>query len=277
MGREQSVLIGESFHVFVSPESVDILRQHHSKTLKEAGRHTCELKLLTKDPAALYVSLESTLAEDEAGVFIRSAMTDITGRIRLERRAKQEWYRSYIEATGQLAWTANPHGEVVEDIPAWRAFTGQSEEEVLGIGWARAIHPDDAERTLEAWNKALETGSPYESEYRVRRNDGIYRQMLARAVPVGKESGTIQEWVGACVDITERKQVEDTQLFLTQCGRVADGEDVFESLARHLSETLEMDYACIDRLEGDGPNRGRLLRWQVRRQRDLRAEGHALR
>lgn len=251
MGHGQSILIGRSFPVFVSPESVETFKQHHAKTLKEAGRHTCELKLLTKDKTALEVSMESTLAEDDAGVFIRSAVTDITERKRMERRAKQEWYRSYVEVMGQLAWTANPAGQVVEDIPAWRAFTGQSEEEVLGAGWVKALHPDDIEHTLDVWSQALEAQSRYEVEYRVRRHDGVYRHMLARAVPVGKEDGSIQEWVGACVDITERKQIEDTQLFLTHCGWVAYGEDVFESLARHLSETLEMDYVCIDRLEGD--------------------------
>ena len=54
------------------------------------------------------------------------------------------------------------------------------------------------------------------------------------------------------VDITERKQIENAQLFLLQCGWSASGEDFFESLARYLAETLGMDYVCIDRLEGDG-------------------------
>jgi signal transduction histidine kinase/CheY-like chemotaxis protein len=52
------------------------------------------------------------------------------------------------------------------------------------------------------------------------------------------------------VDISERKQIENTQLFLLNCG--SSGEDFFESLARYLAETLAMDYVCIDRLEGDG-------------------------
>jgi signal transduction histidine kinase len=46
-------------------------------------------------------------------------------------------------------------------------------------------------------------------EYRVRRYDGVYRYFLARGVPVFKEEGDIQEWVGTCIDITERKQAEE--------------------------------------------------------------------
>ena len=45
---------------------------------------------------------------------------------------------------------------------------------------------------------------------------------------------------------------EDTQLFLLQCGYLSPGENFFESLARYLAQSLEMDYVCIDRLEGDG-------------------------
>jgi PAS domain S-box-containing protein len=61
-----------------------------------------------------------------------------------------------------------------------------------------------------------------------------------------------QECRVVMVDITERKQIENAQLFLLQCGWSAAGEDFFQALARYLAETLDMDYVCIDRLEGDG-------------------------
>ena len=52
-------------------------------------------------------------------------------------------------------------------------------------------------------------------------------------------------------DITERKLIEDAQVFLAQCGRIASGENFFESLARYLGQSLGMDFVCIDRLEED--------------------------
>lgn len=57
--------------------------------------------------------------------------------------------------------------------------------------------------------------------------------------------------VSTHTDITERKQIDDTQLFLLQCGWPAAGEDFFQSLARHLAATLRMDYVSISRLTGD--------------------------
>jgi PAS domain S-box-containing protein len=132
---------------------------------------------------------------------------DITERRRAEEalRASEQRHRSYIELTGQFSWTTNADGELMEDLPAWRNFTGQSEEEIKGAGWAKALHPDDVERALEAWNKAVAAKSAYEVEYRVRRRDGVYRHWLARGVPLFKEDGSIREWIGTSIDITDMK------------------------------------------------------------------------
>jgi PAS domain S-box-containing protein len=61
-----------------------------------------------------------------------------------------------------------------------------------------------------------------------------------------------QECRVTMVDVTERRQIENAQMFLLRCGAPDTGEDFFQSLARYLAGTLGMDYVCIDRLEGDG-------------------------
>ena len=124
-------------------------------------------------------------------------------------KQREERYRSYIEVTGQLGWTTNAEGLVEEDIPSWRGYTGQSEEEVRGWGWSNALHPDDREHATQVWRNAIAARTNYEVEYRVRRFDGVYRHFLARGVPIVMPDGTIQEWVGTCIDITERKQTEE--------------------------------------------------------------------
>jgi hypothetical protein len=34
-------------------------------------------------------------------------------------------------------------------------MTGQEYEEYQGYGWANAVHPEDAQATIDAWNEAL--------------------------------------------------------------------------------------------------------------------------
>jgi PAS domain S-box-containing protein len=123
-------------------------------------------------------------------------------------RSSELRYRSYIEVTGALGWTTNANGEVTEDLPAWRMYTGQTQQEILGSGWSQALHPDDAPRAAAAWQQAVADRHPYEVEYRVRRHDGVYRHFLVRGAPVLLDDGSVREWVGACIDITGRKQAE---------------------------------------------------------------------
>ena len=63
--------------------------------------------------------------------------------------------------------------------------------------------------SLRYGETAVATKINYEVEYRIRRHDGIYRHFLVRGVPVFKDDGNIQEWVGTCIDITERKRMEE--------------------------------------------------------------------
>ena len=39
--------------------------------------------------------------------------------------------------------------------PGWGAFTGQAQAEYQGYGWASAVHPDDAQPTVDAWSQAV--------------------------------------------------------------------------------------------------------------------------
>jgi PAS domain S-box-containing protein len=93
-----------------------------------------------------------------------------------------------------------------------------------------AIHPDDRAHTANAWSAALETGSPFRAENRLRRQDGEYRHMLATATPIVGEDGIILEWVGAHIDITEQKHAEGA---LAQSERFA--QSTLDALSAHIA------------------------------------------
>ena len=72
-----------------------------------------------------------------------------------------------------------------------------------GEEWRGMIHEDDQERTSVRWQQSLETGEPYEIEYRLRRADGVYRWALGRAECVRNEKGKIIKWYGTCTEIQD--------------------------------------------------------------------------
>ncbi|MBD3369918.1 PAS domain S-box protein [Candidatus Fermentibacteria bacterium] len=138
---------------------------------------------------------------------------DITERKRAKRELELSEFRRrfYVEAMGQLDWSTNARGEVVGDVPPWRAYTGQTIEEVKGWGWLEAIHPADVERTQERWQEAIGKKSNYEAEFRVRGKNGEYRWFLTKAAPLLDDNGDIREWTGTCIDVHEMKKAEEAQ------------------------------------------------------------------
>src|SRR6266480_2089763 len=136
-------------------------------------------------------------------------------------RQSEERFHALIKATAQIAWTTAANGLVEEDVPFWRSYTGQSEVEIKGWGWLDAIHPDDRECTVSIWSDAVATRNLYETEYRLRRYDGVYHSFLVRGVPVSNEDGSIREWIGFCTDITEFKRVEEERVQLLASEQIA--------------------------------------------------------
>ncbi len=211
LGVAKSKLLGQPITRFILPDDRDLFFRHRRKIFEAGTPQAFELRLVRPDGSQFWVSVKATAAQDAGGAPVfRAAISDVTARKRTQEALEKSEarYRSYLGLTGQLGWTTDADGKVVEDLPIWRQYTGQSCEEIQGWGWSKALHPDDVERSTEVWRKAVAGKQRYETEYRVRRHDGVYRDFLACGVPTFAEDGSIREWVGTCIDVTERKQVE---------------------------------------------------------------------
>jgi PAS domain S-box-containing protein len=94
----------------------------------------------------------------------------------------------------------------------WCRLAGLEVEEAMGFGWAQALHPDDRERCQNLWRTAAQLGVAWDAEFRFLHPDGAIRWVYSRATIVGGEMGTARERVGMTIDITARKQAEDSLL-----------------------------------------------------------------
>lgn len=141
---------------------------------------------------------------------VGSIISDVTNVRTAERAVKtsEERFRSLVEATSAIVWTTDSKGSFEPPQASWTAFTGQGPTDLRGVGWLDAVHPEDREATASAWSEALAHCGLYEIEHRIRRRDGEWRHMHARAVPVLRSDNSVREWVGIHTDITARKQAE---------------------------------------------------------------------
>ncbi len=117
-------------------------------------------------------------------------------------------FQAAIDAVSGIVWTNTPDGRMEGDQPGWAALTGQTQDQYRGYGWTAAVHPDDAQPTLTAWNAAVAKRSTFDFEHRVRMRDGDYRTFAIRAAPTLDDTGAILEWVGVHTDISGAKAAE---------------------------------------------------------------------
>jgi PAS domain S-box-containing protein len=135
----------------------------------------------------------------------------MTDRVLAERLAheKDANFLALTQIMPNHLWTARPDGSVDWVNEGATEYFGISDLKNDGEGWLDTVHPDDRTSSGLAYQTAIQTGTPYETEFRARRYDGAYRWFLARAIPVRDADGAIVRWVGTNTDIHERKLAED--------------------------------------------------------------------
>ena len=152
----------------------------------------------------------------------------------LERASSHISFQQLADAMPQMVWSTLPDGSHDYYNAQWYAFTGVPEGSTDGDGWNGMFHADDQERAWGRWRHCLETGEPYEIEYRLRHHSGVYRWTLGRALPIRGEDGAIVRWVGTCTDIDEQK-------------RIAEQNQI---LSRELSHRIKNIFAVVNGLIG---------------------------
>jgi len=169
----------------------------------------------------------------------------------LEQESKAR-YRFLGDSIPQQVWTALPDGNLDYVNERTVAYFGRTFDELIGQGWSDVVHLDDLPGCIERWSASLESGEPYEYEFRLRHADG-WRWHLARAVAMRDEGGAIVRWFGTNTDIDDRRTAEDRQRFLTEAGWVLGGSlDYEHTLAdvAKLAVPTVADWCTIDILEG---------------------------
>ena len=92
----------------------------------------------------------------------------------------------------------------------WLDFSGRTQEELFGYGWAEDVHPDDFDRCVSIYQTAFDARVKFTMPYRLRRHDGVYRWFLDNGAPFYR-NGQFAGYFGSCIDITEHRELEEHQ------------------------------------------------------------------
>ncbi|QJE97345.1 PAS domain S-box protein [Luteolibacter luteus] len=206
LGQVESV-VGRTDHELVSKELADILREHDLQVINE-GKPVVWVERV--GDRQFLSSKFPLLDADSAAVGVCGVSVDITARAASEKllRESEEKFRTLANHAPVGIFLSAPNGDSLFVNGSWCAMAGLEARHALGTGWTKAIHPDDRERVLGAWDEAVRAKASSDSEFRFLKPDGSVTWVQGSALRLVDSEGQPAGYIGSCVDITERKNTE---------------------------------------------------------------------
>jgi two-component system, sensor histidine kinase len=168
-----------------------------------------------KEPTASDIALTDTATLLAKNIIKRAksasdlqARTAAAERLAVALSESEVRFRAMAESIPVQVWTARPDGLLDFVTNRTAEMFGLSQDELIGNGWRDIVHPADVERATARWMHSLQTGEPYEVEFRVLSAGGEYRWNLVRADAMRSADGRIVQWFGCNADIEEHKRLE---------------------------------------------------------------------
>lgn len=250
--------IGKSVTLIIPPELHD--EEHAILERLRRGERIAhyETVRVAKNGRRLDISLTISPIRDREGRIIAASKIarDITSHKQAIRalQESEERFRTLANITPTIVWTASPDGAITWVGDRWFEYTGFARED-NSENWPTALHPDDRERCLSAWNYAVETATPYEIEVRYRKRIGEYRWFLSRATPLRDAQGRVVGWCGCTTDIHNQKQMEESERFLAEASKslatLVDYKSTLQIVAR-LAVPAFADWCAVDMRNDSG-------------------------
>jgi two-component system sensor kinase FixL len=160
------------------------------------------------DSAGISSRLQHFLLLRIAPLYLAAVLIEQWASVSNSLRDSERRFRNIADCAPVMMWTSDVDGGQDFSNRRWLEFTGKTLEESFGNRWAQSVHPDDRQRTFEAYHRSFSARGPLELEFRLRRHDGEYRWILSHGAPRYGVAGEFMGYVGSAIDLTERRQQE---------------------------------------------------------------------
>ncbi|CAK0746397.1 two-component system, sensor histidine kinase and response regulator [Gammaproteobacteria bacterium] len=178
------------------------------RSIQSRGWAEFEVRMLHKNGSEIDTLVIVKPINIDGKFLMIGTIRDITekkhNQIALEESRKH--WKDLVEAMPHMVWTYGNGSEYVNQ--QWKKYTGVSEIESLEKSWMTYLHPEDQEHTSLIWKQSIANQEKYDIEYRLRRQDGVYRWFKALGTPIYDEQGKVVHWIECNMDIDDLKEAK---------------------------------------------------------------------
>ena len=210
----------ERFLDAIHPEDLERVRAEIEHVLQHGGDFRSEYRVTGADGVLRWVVASGRPRLGPSGRAERfpGLLVDVSEQRRAAEALAQseQRFRTLTEAMPQMVWSTRADGYHDYYNARWYEFTGAPVGSTEGEGWNNMFHPEDQERAWATWRHSLETGEPYQIEYRLRHHTGVYRWTLGLAMPIRDPDGSIVRWFGTCTDIHDSRLIAEERELVAQ-------------------------------------------------------------
>lgn len=212
-GYSAEEMLGRQISVLCPPTRLDEVPMMLNRIA--CGEHVRNVDMVQrrKQGDRIDVSLTISPVKDADGCVMGVSVIarDVTVKRRIEAalRESEARFRMMADMAPVMVWMAGPDTHITFINKRWLEFTGRTVQEEIGDNWFTGIHDDDLDRCRKSYLEAFKSEQPFFLEYRLRRHDGTYRWIMDTGVPLFDEEGQLGGYIGTCMDLTERKGMED--------------------------------------------------------------------
>ncbi|WP_345948311.1 PAS domain S-box protein [Mucilaginibacter sp. PAMB04274] len=199
---------------YVMPSEVEKIHQVINPTLLKEGRWEGQVmyrNFKTGEPIpgfATTLLLRDTATGEPVGN--ASVVRDLRPEIEARKALidSEEVFRAITTASPAALWMCNDEGGITYVNKVWINWTGKELSAHLGAGWLNSIATEDLEFTSNKFKGDFQAQRFHECQFRLKHIDGTTRWVVCTGNPQYSAEGFFKGYIGACVDITEQKQLQ---------------------------------------------------------------------
>jgi len=230
-GLTREELLTKTFLEISFPDDLPrCLEMNQRLAAGEIPSYRLEKRFTRPDGSIVYTRVIVTIARGtpaEPSFFI-ALVEDLSDRWEATqaRRDAEERLELVLAASGTAIFQYNIATQSLDWSNGLARLTGLPDDErfVTAERMENAIHPDDRPKMLAAFERALTLGVDFEEEVRVVLPDGSIRWISDRGRITRDDTGRPRYLMGACVDVTKRREAEMARGHLFERERTARGE-----------------------------------------------------